>query len=278
MSGIQRLAAIQLVSRDPAALARFYQAALGFEPSLACDGVALALGPTRIELIQAGGDARPYPADVPGWSPLFQHCAIITTDMAASHQRLSDVGGWKAITVGGPQRLPASSGGVTAFKFRDPEGHPLELLFAPGAAEAGVGQEPNRRIGHSAISVADPARSVAFYHGLGFHVGARGFNQGPEQARLDGLPNARADVITLIPPDGEPHLELLAYQGDFDRRGDMADPDDIAATRLVLTVADRDDLAARPGLSRDPDGHLYRFVVEDDVAYSAPLSASSRVS
>ncbi len=34
----------------------------------------------------------------------------------------------------GPERLPARSGGVSAFKFRDPDGHPLELLAFPPEA------------------------------------------------------------------------------------------------------------------------------------------------
>ena len=42
--------------------------------------------------------------------------------------------GWTPISTSGPQLLPAASGGVSAFKFRDPEGHPLELIaFPPGA-------------------------------------------------------------------------------------------------------------------------------------------------
>ena len=49
------------------------------------------------------------------------------------YARLSAHAGWTTISTDGPQLLPASSGGVTAYKFRDPEGHPLELIaFPPG--------------------------------------------------------------------------------------------------------------------------------------------------
>ena len=72
------------------------------------------------------------------------------------------------ISRGGPVTLPKSAGGVTAVKFRDPEGHPLEFLqFPPGANPdwkgAGV-----MGIDHSAISVSDVAASRRFYarHGL----------------------------------------------------------------------------------------------------------------
>ncbi len=239
MSAVPRLAHIRLNAADPGALAGFYVRALGF----AAVGDGLGLGPTRLEIRAAGG--RPYPARVPGWSPLFQHCAIATSDMGAALARLGRVGGWTAISTTGPERLPV---GMTAFKFRDPEGHPLELIAFPG--EAGLGGDPCLRIDHSALSVADTARSVAFYEGLGLVAGARTLNTGVEQARLDGVPGACVEVTTLALPLGtKPHVELLCYRGDFDRGDGPAGVDDIAATCLVFGPGE--DL-------RDPDGHILK--------------------
>ena len=77
---------------------------------------------------------------------------------------------------------------------RSSEGHPLELLaFAPGATPAHWAfQSGNLCLGidHSAISVADTDRSVAFYSRLGLARTASSLNVGPEQEKLDDLVGA----------------------------------------------------------------------------------------
>ena len=98
----------------------------------------------------------------------FQHFAIVVADMALAYRRLCSVSGWTAISIDGPQRLPPSSGGVSAFKFRDPDGHPLELLAFPDGRwpaqwRARSNGDLALGIDHSAISVSDSARSIAFY-------------------------------------------------------------------------------------------------------------------
>ena len=263
MSGLQ----VRLNARRPDALADFFVEALGFEPVAPGQGdCALSLGANRLEI--AGCDGQPYPAFVPGWSPLFQHFAMTTTDMAGAMARLGRVAGWTPISRGGPQRLPASSDGVTAFKFRSPEGHPLELIAFPDEA---VGAPP--RIDHSAISVADTAASVAFYQSLGLVVGSRSLNQGRKQDRLDGLDGALVEVTALDLPGGGAHVELLCYRGDYPRAGSPAAPDDVAATRMIWQgQGDLDRLAEAFAahvvgfdpmqgvlLLRDPDGHLLQL-------------------
>ena len=259
---IQAVAGFRLNARDPDRLADFFVRALGFSGG---PSGGLSLGPSHVALDRANGAA--YPDDVPCWSPLFQHFAIVAGDMAAAVDRLAQVGGWTAISDGGPQTLPAASGGVTAFKFRDPEGHPLELIALQGPAAS---QRPTLHIDHSAISVRDSAGSAAFYEVLGFQVGARSFNHGPEQDRLDGLENAQVEVTALLTDDHPaPHVELLGYRGDW-RRPAPADLGDVAATRMVFRAINADALGAirarLPGhviddrggslLLRDPDGHL----------------------
>jgi catechol 2,3-dioxygenase-like lactoylglutathione lyase family enzyme len=200
--------------------------------------------------------------------------------MAAVYANLQAVHEWTAISTDGPQILPLTSGGVTAFKFRDPEGHPLELLaFAPGATPANWVSRFGKfclGIDHSAISVADTHRSVAFYSRLGLARTASSLNVGPEQEKLDNLVGAIVEVTALAPPiQAVPHVELLCYRGNFDRRKLSTNRNDVAATQLVFEVEsdaldeivalNRDTTisssttAESGGLSvllRDPDGHL----------------------
>jgi hypothetical protein len=133
--------------------------------------------------------------------------------------------GWTAITRPAPRRLPASSGGVTAFKFRDPEGHPLELLaFQPDTVPPRWRETPHRDgpclgIDHSAIAVSGTAASAAFYQQvLGFSVVGGSLNRGREQEQLDAVPGAVVEVTALDPgSDHPPHLELLCYRSPSPR-------------------------------------------------------------
>ena len=112
------------------------------------------------------------------------------------------------ISTEGPETLPASSGGVRAFKFRDPDGHPLELLWLPPGrgrpewherARAAPSDEPFLGIDHSALAVSSTRRSLAFYRSLGLHIADRSVNGGPAQSRLDGVAAARVRVTGLRP-------------------------------------------------------------------------------
>jgi len=253
MTGGLCLARFVLNCRDPERSARFFVEGLGFtRVGAGTSGtLTLNLGPTRLDLAPAGPGARPYPTRLPPWSARFQHLALVTADMAAALERLRRAQGWTQISRAGPERLPPSSGGVVAFKFRDPDGHPLELISFPSGDNA-------PRIDHSAISVADTARSIAFFEALGLTVGAASINRGPEQDQLDGVRDADVAVTALIPRGSpSPHIELLCYRGDYQRRP-VASLGDIAATRLIL-AGSRAELGSRPArtlMLRDPDGHL----------------------
>ena len=146
MSAVQRLSRIRLVCQDAQRLASFYESAFGFSRSvemhLAGSAFAsliripcaeahitvLALGRQKIELISIDPEGEAYPAAVPAWSPLFQHFAIVVSSMAAAYARLQAQQGWTPISTDGLQVLPASSGGVAAFKFQDPEGHLIGII------------------------------------------------------------------------------------------------------------------------------------------------------
>jgi catechol 2,3-dioxygenase-like lactoylglutathione lyase family enzyme len=262
-----RLSRIRLVSADPEALAVFFTAALGFtrvtstrplvdrRTTSGATIVPLRLGAQAVDLVGFDRPGRPYPDAVPGWSPLFQHIALVVSDMAAAHARLAACPGWRPISTAGPERLPAASGGVSAFKFRDPEGHPLEFLAFPASGIPEIwrraGPDSCLGIDHSALSVTDTAASLAFYAGLGFSVGARSLNVGPEQARLDGVADPHVTVTSLTPPGAPtPHVELLDYAGEFSRDAQSCGDRDIAATVLVFEGA-----GGEPRQLRDPDGH-----------------------
>ncbi|MGU3360276.1 VOC family protein [Methylobacterium sp. M6A4_1b] len=270
-AGSLRLSRIRLVSADPEALAGFFTTALGFTRVTSTRPlvdrrttsgetvVSLRIGAEAVDLVGFDRPGRPYPDDVPGWSPLFQHIALVVSDMAAAHARLAACPGWHPISTAGPERLPAASGGVSAFKFRDPEGHPLEFLEFPagGASEARrpAGAGPCLGIDHSALSAADTVASLVFYAGLGFTIGACSINVGPEQARLDRVPDPHVTVTGLHPPGAPaPHVELLDYAGEFSRDGHACGDHDIAATVLVFAGT-----GTMPRQIRDPDGHRLRL-------------------
>ena len=256
---VMQIARIGLIVADLDAACAFYIEALGFvRLGGMIDGhrtktAVLRLGRQEIELTAFDPPGAPYPQPRAANDPWFQHFAIVVSDMDAAYGRLSRYG-QQPISEGGPQLLPPSTGSVTAYKFRDPDGHPLELSFIPGSdwlkappkAEAG----PFLGIDHSALAVRDLDASVAFYTDvLGLSLAGRFLNQGPEQDRLDGLKDVQLDIVALETADAGPHIELLHYRSP---RADAEPaepaepaPSDIQATRLIVGVHDLDALTAR---------------------------------
>lgn len=260
---------IVAVSRTVADLGRteaFYRDALGFaaiappepapEPILAALGLAgtaarrlrMRLGRQRLAFLAFDPAGAPYPPGAGANDPVFQHVAIPVRAMEPAAARL--IAHHSApIGTDGPQALPASSGGVTAFKVRDPDGHPVELIHFPGGAPAARWRDaPGLFLGidHSALAVTDLDRALAIFRdALGFRVVQRGLNRGEAQARLDGLPDPEVDVLALEPAgSGTPHLELLHYRRPAAPPGPPPyGPRDRATSRLVLAVDDLDAAA-----------------------------------
>ncbi|UMY18134.1 VOC family protein [Methylobacterium organophilum] len=254
--GALRIAAIRLLCPDPAATAAFYAAAFGGCVAHEGPGIAVSLGAQVVQLVPTPRTPGP-PAPSNGTD--FQHCAIVVSDMQAAYAHLRAVPGWTPISQAGPERLPAASGGVAAFKFRDPDGHPLELLAFPEPAPSPWRDRPGLFLGidHTAITVSDTASSVAFYEALGFTVVSRGLNRGAEQARMDAVADPVVEVTGLTPPGGAtPHLELLCYRTPGPLLHPLAE-DAVLASRIVLRLSRWSAVAER--CAEDPDGHRLVF-------------------
>ncbi|MCK5930864.1 MAG: VOC family protein [Fulvimarina manganoxydans] len=273
-----RIAAIRLVCRDVASSAQFFQDAFGCHPVAAAKpdmagGMVIGLGAQRLHLVPTTAEAEDIRraeeagTEAPSNASSFQHCAIIVSRMGDAMAQLERTSGWTAISEAGPERLPAASGGATAFKFRDPDGHPLEFLEFPAGAvpdhlREAEASNPCLGIDHSAITVADVDRAITFYEGLGFRVAGRQCNEGAEQGRMDGLGSfARCEVVTLrLPGDPAPHLELLGYREPRVIMKEVADDSPFATTLLLAR-------SERPAESlRDPDGHRLEFRREPAVS------------
>jgi catechol 2,3-dioxygenase-like lactoylglutathione lyase family enzyme len=265
-----------IVTADLPRLVRFYCEVLGFaaheaerrlQPTeLALLGLrgagrrrVLSLGRQTVWIDEFEPAGRAYPAASDASSLVFQHLALVVSDMPAAYARLRGI---TPISRDGPQTLPPASGGARAFKFRDPDGHPLELLqFPPGKTpdawknarplegQIGIG------IDHSAISVANADTSTVFYRVLGLRAGKRNLNQGPAQERLDGIQGIEVAVIPMMPIVETPHLELLGYHLSKNQQAPVSQVNDVAATRIVWRGGTAE-------LIRDPDGHLQQIEAE----------------
>lgn len=179
----------------------------------------LRLGKERLRLTEhRRHPGRPLPPDSRSDDLWFQHVAIVVRDLDEAYARLRRHEVAHIST--GPQTLPAwnrDAGGIRAFYFRDPEGHPLELIWFPpdkGDPRWQRTESSDRLflgIDHTAIVVRDTARSLAFYRDrFGLRVAGTAENHGPEQEHLNQVFGARLRITALRAARG-PGVELLEY-------------------------------------------------------------------
>ena len=170
--------------------------------------VRMRLGGEEIELTEyLAPRGRPVPADSRSNDRWFQHVAIIVSDMDAAYARLRQHGVEHASPE--PQRLPdwnPEAGGIKAFYFKDPDGHPLEILEFP----AGKGRSEVARAEPAAVPWHRPHRdrrrryrdepdtSTGTFWAFASLV--RATNYGPEQERLNNVFGARLHITALRAP------------------------------------------------------------------------------
>ncbi len=255
--------------------------------------VRMKLGEEQIELTEyLAPRGRAMPEDSRSNDGWFQHFAIIVSDMGKAYGRLREYKVQHASS--GPQRLPdwnKDAGGIEAFYFKDPDGHPLEILhFPPDKGDPKWRKATDSLflgIDHTAIAVRDTEASLRFYKDvLGLSVAGHAENYGTEQEHLNNVFGARLRITALRGPAG-PGIELLEYLTPRDGRPYPPDlrANDIAFWQTTLSVDDADGVAGTlfrlhvpfvsPGavtvpdaglgfskgmLVRDPDGHAMRLV------------------
>ena len=255
--------------------------------------VDLKLGDESIELLQFVGSAgAPVPADARSNDLSFQHVAIIVSDMDRAYDvlrqnRVQHISPY-------PQTLPdwnPNAAGIKAFYFRDPDGHPLEVLQFPAGKGDPKWQQANGKlflgIDHTAIAIASTDASKAFYGMLlGMRVAGESDNYGFEQEHLNNVFGAHLRITALRSPSGI-GVEFLEYLAPRDGRSvpPNGSPTDIAHHETVVMVDDLGALnaalqtanisagsvkqitdsrlllnARQAELVRDPDGHFLLLV------------------
>ena len=253
----------------------------------------MRLGDEFLELTEyLAPKGRPIPVDSRSNDRWFQHIAIITSDMDRAYAWLRQNKVQHAST--GPQRLPETikaAAGISAFYFKDPDGHALEVLQFPSDKGGAKWHQPSDRlflgIDHTAIVVSDSDASLKFYRDtLGMTVAGESENYGTEQEHLNNVFGARLR-ITAIRAAAGPGIEFLEYLAPRDGRPAPADEkaNDLIHWQTKLVTTDtasigRTLLAARyrfvssgviampdgrlgfekAFLVRDPDGHVMELV------------------
>jgi catechol 2,3-dioxygenase-like lactoylglutathione lyase family enzyme len=255
-------------------------AALVALPGACARRLDLAAGEERIELTDFTVDGRPPPSGARSNDLHFQHIAIVVSDLDAAVARVAPL--TRPIS-DGPQTIPhtnPAAGGIRAYYFRDADGHSLELIWYPPGKGDPRWQARDRLVlgvDHTAIAVADTARSITFYRRLGLDVAGESLNEGVEQERLSGVPGARVRITGLRGAAG-PGVELLEYlapEGGMPAAPDAAN--DHTRWEIAVAVAPgalprlaaslraqgvpfiSPDVVAGALLVRDPDGHTVRL-------------------
>ena len=184
--------------------------------------VRMQLGDEFIELTEyLAPKGRSITAGARSNDRSFQHIAIIVSDMDKAYAWLRQNKVEQASS--GPQRLPdwnRNASGIKAFYFKDPDGHPLEILQFPPDKGAEKWHRPSEKlflgIDHTAIVVGDTETSLHFYRDLlGMRIVGESENYGTEQEHLNNVFGAHLRITSLRSGSG-PGIELLEYLSPCD--------------------------------------------------------------
>jgi catechol 2,3-dioxygenase-like lactoylglutathione lyase family enzyme len=308
---VEAIEAVGMTVADMERSVRFYSTVLSFEQvsdvEVAGDAhahlqgifglrmrvVRMRFGEECIELTEyLAPRGRPMPVHSRSHDRWFQHIALIVSDIDRAYQWLRQQRVEHASS--GPQRLPdwnPKAGGIQAFYFKDPDGHPLEILQFPAGKGNPKWHQPTGRLflglDHTAIVVRDTEASLTFYRdSLGLKVVGESENCGTEQEHLNNVFGARLRITTLRAAHG-PGIELLEYLTPRDGRPMPADvrandllhwqttlvtqgiaslTDRLRAGKFTLVSPGQVDFTERQLgfavglLVRDPDGHAIRAI------------------
>ena len=291
---VQALGSIGMTVSDMDRALDFYSKALSFEKvsdvelagseyeqltgvfGLRIRVVQMKLGDESLRLTQyiAPPDGRPIPVPSHSNDLWFEHIAMVVRDMDKAYQQVRR---HKVRQISpNPQTIPKSNvpaAGIKAFKFRDPDGHNLELLWFPADKGDSRWRRANEKlflgIDHTSITVSDTEASLEFYRDLlGMKVMGRSLNIGITQERLDNLFGARVRVTGVGPPVRPPIVEFLQYETPPGGRPMPLDTraNDLWHWQVQLVVGDVDAVEKQlrknnvrfvsPGVSNLPDGKL----------------------
>ncbi len=251
-------------------------------PKVKARFVTLKLGKESLYLIEFDPPGKSYPP-IRGNDHLFQHIAIVVSDLEKAHQILNKEG-ITAISEG-PVTIPEwneAAAGIKAFYFQSPEGHPLELIYFPPKKGRLIWQQKENLflgIDHTAITIFHTEKSLNFYQDvIGMKVFGASLNHGSTQESLSGVPGAKVKITGLGCKEGEMGVEFLHYLHPQDGR---SYPDvkasDLGCTYTVIAIDSLDELNVLPlskgsfsldhGITinsaitaKDPDGHRLLFL------------------
>ncbi|MPR33169.1 VOC family protein [Salmonirosea aquatica] len=215
------------------------------EDGMTVEVAVLSLGDETIELMefQTSATGDEIPANSRSNDRWFQHLALVVSNMdtAYEHLKMFDI---EPISPS-PQTLPGylEAAGISAFYFKDPDGHVLELIHFP--ADQGESRWHRRKAGlflgidHTAIVVKETAASWPFYQKLGLKKDSQTKNYGLEQEKLNQVDGARLLITGLRFGEGM-GIEFLDFKTPTDGRPfpTTARPNDLIHWHTVVTVED----------------------------------------
>jgi len=267
------------------------------DTSLLVKVARLRLGDEQIELMEFQSvkiSGRKIPADSRSNDLWFQHIAIVVSDMANAYQQLAKNEVLHVST--SPQTLPAylpAAAGISAFYFRDTDGHNLELIDFPAGKGDPKWQHGGDKlflgIDHTAIGIEATKPSLEFYKNiLGLNIAGASENYGTEQEHLNQVFGARLKITGLKAKSGI-GLEFLDYIAPPGGRPYPEDtkPGDLWYWHTIFKVSGINELFQKLKMSgfdilseipidigtfglggklgfiaRDPDGHTLLFIGE----------------
>lgn len=265
------------------------------DTSLSLKVARLHLGDEQIELMEfhsVENQGRKIPADSRSNDLWFQHIAIVVSNMEKAYQILAENEVTHVST--SPQTLPAylpAAAGISAFYFRDPDGHNLELIHFPKGKGNPKWQTYNNElflgIDHTAIGIESTKTSLQLYKEVvGLNIAGNSENYGTEQEHLNQVFGARLKITGMKAANGI-GLEFLDYIAPPGGRKYPADtkPTDLWYWQTTFEVTDINNLFQKLKdkkysilseniveigflglkgdlgfIARDPDGHFLLFI------------------